>query len=355
MHITHINLSKGLRGGERQTALLIQGLAAKQTKQQLIARYDSPLINILKATPNLNIIPIRKPYIWQLRHKLQTDLLHAHEAKAAQWCYLHHLMYRKPYVITRRVPHKPKANWFTRRVYNHAAAVVALSSAIKNIVQHYSPELQVEIIPSMYQKTMPNKERVKQLKDYCQQTYGKRTTIGNLIVGHIGALVDHHKGQSLIIEAARQLEHSHPQLLFIFVSDGPDKARLTKLAKGLPVYFAGHQSQVADYFALFDYFVFPSLHEGLGSSLLDAIFHQLPIIASRVDGIPDIIQDQQTGLLIEPGKADQLAKALIRIMDSDLSNKLVKQANLTLERYGVETVTEQYIGVYQRVVAGQKT
>lgn len=347
MHITHINLAKGFRGGERQTALLIEGLAQKRVKQQLIARHDSPLLKVVDKIPGLTIYPVKKPYIWQLKHRMNTDILHAHEAKAAQWCYLYHLLYRKPYVITRRVPHKPKRNFFTRRVYRHAAALIALSTAIKHVLHGHNDQLKVHIIPSMYQKVTCDSKRLQKLRQHYKKSYGE----GRTIIGHIGALVDHHKGQSLIIEAAGILERSHPHLLFMLVGDGPDKNKLIQLASNVSnVCFTGHQSQVADYFALFDYFVFPSFHEGLGSSLLDAIFHRLPVIASGVDGIVDIIQDQKTGLLVEPGRADQLAEAIVSIMDSNLSTRLVELAGLRLANYSVDCVSDQYMDIYRTVL-----
>ena len=347
MHITHINLAKGFRGGERQTALLIAGLAQRQVKQQLIARHDSPLLKIVDRIPDLTIYPVKKPHIWQLKRRLDTDILHAHEAKAAQWCCLYHLLYPKPYIITRRVPHKPKRNFFTRRVYHQAAALIALSTAIKNILHAYNDQLKIHIIPSIYQEVNRDNKRLEKIRQYYRQNYGK----GRTIIGHVGALVDHHKGQSLIIEAARILEHNYPDLLFMLVGDGPDKNTLIQLAAGLSnVCFTGYQSQVADYFALFDYFVFPSFHEGLGSSLLDAVFHKLPVIATRVDGIVDIIQDQKTGLLIEPGRPDQLAEAIVSIMDSNLSNRLVELASSGLARYSADRVSGQYMDVYKRVL-----
>ena len=348
MHITHVNLAKGFRGGERQTALLIAALAQQHIPQTLLVRHDAPLRTIVHGLPRLTIRTMRKPYLWQLKRPLATDMLHAHEAKAAQWAYLYHRLYGTPYMITRRVPNLPKNNVFTRAVYQHAAHRVALSRAIRDVLRLYQPGSDVRVIPSMYQQSQADPVRLHQLR----QQYGKHAAVPSCIIGHMGALV-RDKGQRLMIEAARTLQSSHPELLFLLVGDGPDKASLMQQAAGLKnVCFAGQQSQVADYFALFDVFVFPSLHEGLGSSLLDAIFHQLPIIASRTDGIVDVVQHEQTGLLIAPGNAAALAAAIVRLRaHPELCQRLVQQAHATLPRYAQHAVARQYQALYQDTVA----
>lgn len=353
MHIIHINLARGFRGGERQTALLIEGLARHKIQQTLLVRHDSPLCAIVSTVPGLSIHKLRKPYVFHLKQKTNGDIMHAHETKAAQWAYLHYLCYRTPYMITRRVPHRPKNNFFTRRVYRHATKLVALSRAIHAVLSAYQPRADIEIIPSMYQPTQVDSEHLQQLqKKYVPKNDGKgSSSILPFIVGHVGAYVDHHKGQNLIIAAARTLQFRYPELLFLLVGDGPDKKRLMQQAADLKnVCFAGQQTQVLDYFALFDLFVFPSLHEGLGSSLLDAIAHKLPMIASKVGGITDIITHEKSGLLIEPGNAAQLATAIVRLRENpDLRQKMVQQASLTLERYSQERVAQQYYKIYQAI------
>ena len=76
MHIIHINLARGFRGGERQTALLIEGLAKHYKVQQtLVVRHDSPLCNIVYAVPGLNIHKLRKPYVLHLKQKINGDII----------------------------------------------------------------------------------------------------------------------------------------------------------------------------------------------------------------------------------------------------------------------------------------
>src|SRR5688572_15564721 len=104
VRIAHVNLARGFRGGERQTQLLITALSELGLQQILVARFDSPLLQI-RDVPGLKFYPVSKPY-WKhvpgLRG-LRPDLLHAHDAKAAQWSLLNHCFSSTPYVITRRM------------------------------------------------------------------------------------------------------------------------------------------------------------------------------------------------------------------------------------------------------------
>ena len=100
----------------------------------------------------------------------------------------------------------------------------------------------------------------------------------------------------------------------MLVGGGDDEAMLKSLAAGLSnVTFTGFVNNVGDYLAAFDVFVLPSNREGIGSILLDAMDRGLPVIASRVGGVPDIVHDDDNGILIEAGSVDQLRAAILAL------------------------------------------
>ena len=96
LHIMHVNLAKGFRGGERRTELLIQSLAAQGFKQSLVSRSDSPLRHRLHNTERLTFIKANHQLMghWQA----EADIVHAHEAKAVHWAWLHHRLKGTPYI-----------------------------------------------------------------------------------------------------------------------------------------------------------------------------------------------------------------------------------------------------------------
>jgi glycosyltransferase involved in cell wall biosynthesis len=336
MRIGHVNLAAGFRGGERQTELLIRELSARGFEQTAVVRKGSELGDRLADVKGLKIRPIGKPYIFGIAAARGCDLLHAHEAKASQYTYWVKRLLGIPYVITRRVPRVPGRNPLTRAIYRQASVVVALSRAIKVSLLKHNPELAVQIIPSMSAQLPVDASRVAALR---------ARFAGKFVLGHIGALVNYHKGQQYLLEAARQLSRTHPELHLVLLGKGQDEQWFRELAAGLPnVSFEGFVDNVGDYLELFDLFVFPSLQEGLGSILLDAMRAGLPIVASEVDGIPDLIRDRENGLLVPPADSGALRDAILALQENgELRTALAERARADAGHYTPAQLADRYI------------
>ncbi|MCW8927219.1 MAG: glycosyltransferase family 4 protein, partial [Gammaproteobacteria bacterium] len=173
---------------------------------------------------------------------------------------------------------------------------------------------------------------------------------GKFLIGHIGALVNYHKGQQYLIEAARKLATKYPQMHFIFLGRGKDEAWFRELAQGLDnITFEGFVDNVGDYLEVFDLFAFPSLQEGLGSILLDAMRAKLPVVASNVDGIPDLIHQGRNGLLVPVCESQALEQAIERLYrDEALRKELSEQAKVDAFDYVPEKITQRIIDLYYR-------
>lgn len=336
MIIGHVNLQSGFRGGERQTELLIRELSSRGYEQRLIARKGSVLSGRLAGLAGLTIREIAKPFLFHTAAAKGCDLLHAHETKAAQYAMLVRKFRGIPYVITRRVPKVPKDNFFTHAVYRNAARITALSGAIRDNLLRFDPELNVTIIPSMAASLPVDEAGVARLRE---------RFAGKFVVGHIGALVNYHKGQRYLIEAARELAKSYPDMQFVFLGEGKDEAWFRELSQGLNnISLEGFVDNVGDYLAMFDLFAFPSLQEGLGSILIDAMNAKLPIVASDVDGIPDLIRDRENGLLVEVSNSDALCQAIAELREnSELSMQLATRAREDAEGYTPGHLAARYI------------
>lgn len=345
MIIGHVNLAAGFRGGERQTELLIRELARRGYRQVVVVRRGSELGERLADVEGLEIRAISKPYVFGVGDARGCDLMHAHEAKACQYTYWVKRLLGIPYVITRRVPKVPGNNLLTRAVYRNASAVIALSRAIKRNLLRHNAALDVQIIPSMSAQLPVNQETVANLRKRFE---------GRFVVGHIGALVNYHKGQQYLIEAASALAQSHPEMLFIFLGRGKDEAWFRELASGQEnILFEGFVDNVGDYLEAFDLFAFPSLQEGLGSILIDAMRAGLPIVASDVDGIPDLIRHEENGLLVEPGNSGSLAHAIQRLYgDASLRQHLAETAASDAQNFRPDRLAERVVEEVYRPLLG---
>lgn len=336
-----MNLAKGFRGGERQTALLIEALSSRSNLQQtLVCRKDSPLRQSLSGVPGLSFVSANH----QLAGHAEVgpvDIVHAHEAKAVHWAFLHHLSKSTPYVLTRRVDTPVKDKLVNRFCYRRAARRVAISRVIQRHLEERGWG-DVEHIPSAFSGLRHSQERTRRFRDAFS---------GKFLVGHAGALVDRHKGQRVLLEAARILESSIPDMHFIFLGDGEDRDALQQESADMSnVTWLGFKENIGDYIAGLDVFAFPSRHEGLGSVLLDVMNLGIPIIASEVGGIPDIVHHQRTGLLIASGDSGSLVDGLVRLHDnSALRHALTRGAAERLHAYSAESMAKAYLALYQDI------
>ncbi len=338
-----MNLAKGYRGGERQTSLLIRNISATSIEQYLVCRPDSPLLAELEDVPDLNFRPVSGRLAGHFATPPWT-FAHAHESKAAHWAYVNWLRFRTPYIITRRNVFMPKSSFVTRGVYGHAFKVVAVSGSVFGTLSAYDNSLSPEIIADASSGLPVDPVAVTKLRKY----FGGRT-----IVGHVGALVDSHKGQTTLLQVARRLSETRPDLVFVFAGKGKDEEKFKALSDDLNnVVWLGFRDDIADVIAAFDVFAFPSRFEALGSTLLDVMEIGVPIVASNVDGIPELIRHGETGLLVEPGNVDQLETAILRLLsDRALTKRLTQNAAVYSKQFSAQNMARKYVKIYQDIYA----
>jgi glycosyltransferase involved in cell wall biosynthesis len=160
-----------------------------------------------------------------------------------------------------------------------------------------------------------------------------------LIVGSVGWLTD-VKGHEYLIEAVAKLKPDFPSLHLVIIGSGDRHDALLQQSElaGLrdAVHLLGHRDDIEACLAGMDLFVLPSLNEGMGRALIEAMAAGLPVIASRVGGIPAVISHERTGLLVPPGDASALAEALRRLLDRpEWAMQLGLAANRSVDsRYG---------------------
>jgi glycosyltransferase involved in cell wall biosynthesis len=133
-----------------------------------------------------------------------------------------------------------------------------------------------------------------------------------IVVGMVARLDVRKGGQDLLIRAVSRLRRSYPKVRLLMVGDGPLRPELESLAASLgeSVIFAGVRTDVARVLRAMNVFALPSLYEALPIAMLEAMATGLPVIATRVGGIAEAVQDGRTGLLVPPGDEDALYHAL---------------------------------------------
>jgi glycosyltransferase involved in cell wall biosynthesis len=166
----------------------------------------------------------------------------------------------------------------------------------------------------------------------------------------LGALTP-EKDQFTMIAAGARLVRDLPDLHWVLVGDGPLRARLESriVEQGLQGRFhlVGHLDDPEDALAGADLYVLSSTSEGLGSSALAAMARGIPVVATRVGGIPDLLGGGG-GIMVEPQNPAALADAVHRVLtDSELRRKVTQAARQELGRYSVDAMAERVLSVYR--------
>jgi glycosyltransferase involved in cell wall biosynthesis len=306
--LCHMTLASDYRGGERQEEILRREMAGRGWPQRLVVRRGNPLAERCRDVIGLEIVEVASnPFAAGLAAR-GSALVHAHEARCVYSGAIASLVFRIPYIFTRRVPNPQRRSTLRDISYHWASFAIAVSEAAAAPIREQYPDVEVSVVPDAHAGLRADSANVASIRERFD---------GKLIIGHVGALDDAHKGQMTIIEAARVAQREHPDWQFVLCGSGKDEERFRVAAEGLTnVEFTGFVENIGDYYGSFDVFVFPSRKEALGSAMLAAMHFGLPVIASKVDGIPEFLEDGVNGRLVEPGNPRQLLEG-IEAMVSD--------------------------------------
>lgn len=175
----------------------------------------------------------------------------------------------------------------------------------------------------------------------------------------VGRLTE-QKGQVYLLRAVPLVLERFPHIVFLLAGDGPLRQELEGEARQLgiaeAVRFLGTRSDVPDLLRLADLFILPSVSEGMPVALLEAMMVGLPVIASQVEGVDEIVQDGQNGLTVPPADAKALSQAILRLAsDSELRQRLGAQAKSSVEnRFTLEAMCHRYLELFQAAMEGRR-
>ena len=176
-----------------------------------------------------------------------------------------------------------------------------------------------------------------------------------LLVGAVGRLSAEKNFAGLVAAVGRLIRDGVAFDLAI-AGEGPERERLESLIEQFRlaghVRLLGHRSDMNDLYEAMDVFVLSSLREGLPNVLLEAMALEVPVVATRIAGIPRVISDGCNGLVVEPGQTEPLAAALGRLVrDAELRARLAIEGRRTIEaRFSFAVRMEKVHAVYQRVL-----
>ena len=344
--VVHVASGREWRGGQRQVWLLASELEQIGIDQTVVTTRGSELarrlaasrVKVLPASWHAGLDPRVLPVI--LKEVRRPALLHAHDAHAVTLAGMCGWLTRSPLIITRRVTFPLRRRFFWRR----ACRIITISRAVHDALVHEGLDpSRLVVIPSAVDPAVATATGVD-----------LRTRLGISQSGQLaltlGSLTP-EKDHSTLIAAAARLVRDLPELHWIIVGEGPlEKNLRTDIQRlGLTdrVHLWGRLDDPHRALAGADVFVLSSRHEGFGSSILAAMARDVPIVATRVGGVVDILSTG-SGVLVEPGQPNELAAAVEAVVrDSDLRRRLIEKAREELGRFSAGGMAEQVLSVYR--------
>ncbi|MBI4251913.1 MAG: glycosyltransferase family 4 protein [Candidatus Tectomicrobia bacterium] len=175
------------------------------------------------------------------------------------------------------------------------------------------------------------------------------------LVGSVGRL-DPIKGHGLLIQAFALLGDRHPGARLILIGEGEKREEYQALARELGVAegvrFMGWRDDVGDLLEELDLFAFPSRNEGMGRAAVEAMAAGLAVVAARTGGLPEVVREEETGLLVPPGDAAALSAAIGRLLARPEERRAMGEAGRRLaQAYSAERMCEKIEALYQRLLA----
>ncbi len=366
LSIAHVLSSFGMGGQERVALDLARRQRAaghRVLAVSLAPPPDGPLAAAFRdADVRTATLPKRGPSVdpslpmrlARLLSKQGVNLVHTHNP--------HALIYGAPAAALARAvtvhtkhginPDGDRRQWLRRSASRLVDAYVAVTRSLGRIAleQVECAQQRLQVIPSGIDVRLyaPNREARARI----------RAELGipedAWVVGSVGRLAPEKNYRLLVAAIAPMLD---PRRHLLLVGDGPEREALGAQAAATwrPefVHFTGRRDDVPDLLAAFDVFALTSHSEGLPLVVLEAMATELPVVATAVGGIPDIVEHGATGYLVEPGNASELTRQLAWLSTRPAQAQQVASyaRRMVLENHSLERMANEYESLYRRVLA----
>ncbi len=331
LSIIHVDSEETWRGGQEALLILARGLRSRGYRQTIVCPPASALAEQARSAG----FPIAK---LGLR---TADIVHAHSGRALTVAYWETIGSRVCRVVTRHVAFQPKHPWLYRLKYTRTChGIIAVSDAVRRgLIESGVSAAKIEIIHTGIEMPDPAPRN--------RRRFGLDEA--GFVVGHMGAFTA-EKGQDVATAAAALLRTSLPHAKMVLAGEGP---LLSEIRRNAPenVTFPGFISDRAALFAALDLFIMPSRSEAWGLAALEAMAHGVPVIASDIGGLPEIIEAGNGGWLVPAGDPTALAGAITAAAaDPDRLRAQGQKARERARLFSVDRMVDQTEAFYRRFV-----
>lgn len=346
MKILEINTEYSWRGGERQTFLNMEGLRKMDVKVELLAKLGGEL-SIKSQNANFQTYTIKNR--WEgikflLKNGGTYDILHAQTSKAQLLAILTKPFHQKPIVYSRRV-NFPIKGFLTKLKFFFTDKVVAITEEVKKNLENFGVK-NVTVITDIVEDQAVDMQRAFGFIE-------KNGWQNKKIIATIAAFTE-EKDPLTLVDSIVYLSKLRNDFIFLHFGEGKLKSEIIQRVKKLGIsnlyQFVGYHDDIQDFYAIFDIFVLTSQQEGLGSSILDAFMQRVPVVATRVGGITETVENM--GLLCDVGDSKQIAKSINNLLnDKSLKMDFTEKAyQIATTKHSIKTVSNQYMAIFNMLI-----
>ncbi len=359
MHILHVETGQHLYGGALQVLYLVKGLKEQGCRSTLVCAKGSKIGEAAAGFAPIHEVPMMGEldprFVLRLRRIIRTehpDIVHVHSRRGADlWGIIAARLAKTKVILTRRVDN-PELPWVAQMKYRLCDGVITISEGIRQVLLSESiPAQKIVCIPSGVASKQHNQGCKSEW--FCSE-FGLR--LNHKVIGVIGQLIP-RKGHRYLIEAAPEILKHYPGTRFLFLGQGPLQRDLEQLSKSIhmadKVHFAGFRTDLERILPCLDLVVHPATMEGLGVSLLQAAAAGVPIVATRVGGIPEIVHDGVNGYLVDVGNTQAIVDAVLTLLHNPLKAKRLGRAGRELVRshFSLEAMVRGNLRVYHDILS----
>ena len=359
MHILHVETGQHLYGGALQVLHLVKGLKKQGCRSTLVCAKGSKIGEAAAGFSPIHEVPMVGEldpwFVLRLRRIIRTehpDIVHVHSRRGADfWGIIAARLAKTKVILTRRVDN-PELPWVAQMKYRLCDGVITISEGIRQVLLFEGvPAYKIDCVPSGVDSGKYNQPCETQW--FCSE-FGLKPD--EKVIGVIGQLIS-RKGHRYLIEAAPTILKHYSETHFLFFGQGPLRHDLQQLSKSLhmadKVHFAGFRTDLERILSCLDLVVHPATMEGLGVSLLQAAAAGVPIVASRVGGIPEIVHDGVNGYLVDVAKTQAIVDAVLTLLHNPLKAKRLGRAGQELVRshFSLEAMVAGNLRVYHDILS----
>ena len=357
-----VDLETEWRGGQGQAFLLLKGLYERGHAAELLTTQGSPLgrrarregIYVHDVSPRMLRLAAART-IRTLLRDARFELVHANEPHALTSAWLAGAHNIVPLLVSRRVAYPLKQGPLARKRYLAAHRILAISHFVKKSV--LDSGIPPEIVELVYEGVEVPAPATPEARASARQHWC--VNLQEILFGCVGYLLP-EKGQEYVVRAFPAVRAKYPNARLLLAGDGPCRSNLEELSRALglteAVIFAGFVTDIAQVYAALDAFVFPSLAEPLGTSLLAAMAWGLPVLAVASGGVPEYVEPDLNGLLVSHPEQGLFSAEMLRLLrQPELAKRLGAAARDAIQkRFSADRMVENTLAVYE-ALAGAGT